>query len=101
MAKLAIVGLGRSVSHIAHGSGDIVIAFSTAQTFSHDNKEQLEQVVQLREDHPLMNELFTGVAEATEEAILNSLTKATTTKGRKQRTRSEERRVGKAPKKQE
>src|SRR5690625_1798921 len=86
MAKRASVGLGRAGSNIAHRSGDIVIAFSTAPTTSHDNKEQLEQVVQLREDHPLMNELFTGVAEATEEAILNSLTKATTTKGRKQRT---------------
>ncbi|ESU33156.1 hypothetical protein G3A_07710 [Bacillus sp. 17376] len=32
-----------------------------------------------------MNELFTAAAEATEEAILNSLSQAETTKGRKGR----------------
>lgn len=85
IAKRAGVGLSRSGSHIAHGSGDIVIAFSTAQTFSHHSPSPIEQVEQIRDDHPMMNKLFTGVAEATEEAILNSLTTATTTKGRKQR----------------
>lgn len=85
LAKRAGIGLGNSGSHIDHGSGDIVIAFSTAQTYSHQFSEVEETHKQIREDHWVMNELFRGVAEATEEAILNSLTKATTTVGRKGR----------------
>lgn len=85
LSKRAGVGLGKTGSHIAHGSGDVVIAFSTAQTYSHDTSEHKETVVQIREDHPIMNKLFIGAAEATEEAIFNSLTMATTTEGRKGR----------------
>src|SRR5690625_1996298 len=85
LAKRAGIGLGNSGSHIDHGSGDIVIAFSTAQTYSHQFSKVEETHTQIREDHWVMNELFRGVAEATEEAILNSLTKATTTVGRKGR----------------
>ena len=36
---------------------------------------------QLREDHPIMNDLFFGAADVTEEAILNSLSQAVTTTG--------------------
>lgn len=85
LSKRAGIGLGKTGSHLAHGSGDIVIAFSTAQTFPHDSTAIQETVTQIREDQPIMNELFSGVAEATEEAILNSLLMATTTKGRKGR----------------
>lgn len=85
LTKRAGIGLGKSGSQIAHGSGDIIIAFSTAQTFSTQTSDQEETLVQLREDHPVMNELFRGVAEVTEEAILNSLTQATTTIGRQGR----------------
>lgn len=85
LSKRAGIGLGKTGSHLAHGSGDIVIAFSTAQTFPHNPTANQETVTQLREDQPIMNELFIGVAEATEEAILNSLLKAKTTKGRKGR----------------
>ncbi|TGV07930.1 S58 family peptidase, partial [Mesorhizobium sp. M00.F.Ca.ET.186.01.1.1] len=68
------------------GSGDIVIAFSTAQKVPHNTDAHTETRVQLREDHPLMNELFAAAAEATEEAIYNSLSQAVTTNGRKGRT---------------
>lgn len=85
LSKRASIGLGKAGSYIAHGSGDIVVAFSTAQTFSHQASKKEETVMQLREDHPIMNKLFIGVAEATEEAILNSLTSASTTKGRQGR----------------
>ncbi|MDF2788782.1 MAG: D-aminopeptidase, partial [Neobacillus sp.] len=56
--------------------------FSTAHKSEHFTNELTEQRLQLREDHPLMNQLFTGAAEAAEEAILNSLSQAVTTKGR-------------------
>jgi D-aminopeptidase len=82
ISKRCGVGLGRTGSHFSHGSGDIVIAFSTAHKTDHFSEDITEQRIQLREDNPLMNQLFTGAAEAAEEAILNSLSQAVTTKGR-------------------
>ncbi|QDQ02537.1 P1 family peptidase [Lysinibacillus fusiformis] len=76
------IGLGRTGSHFSHGSGDIVIGFTTAHQIPHTSKQHLETRTQLREDHPVMNQLFTAAAEATEEAILNSLSQAQTTTGR-------------------
>ncbi|MGE7090423.1 P1 family peptidase [Lysinibacillus sp. NPDC048646] len=76
------IGLGRTGSHFSHGSGDIVIGFTTAHQIPHTSKQHLETRTQLREDHPIMNQLFTAAAEATEEAILNSLSQAQTTTGR-------------------
>lgn len=83
IAKRCSIGLGRTGTHFNHGSGDIVIAFSTAHKFSHHTNESLETRVQLREDRPIMSELFAAAAEATEEAIINSLSQAKTTVGRK------------------
>ena len=53
-----------------HGSGDLIIAFSTAA----------ESGRVLHFSH--LSALYQGVVEATEEAILNSLTAAATTTGR-------------------
>ena len=85
LAKRCGVGLGRTGSHFSHGSGDIVISFSTANQTSHYTNEFIQSSRQVRDDHPLMNELFMSAAEATEEAILNSLSQAEMTKGRKGR----------------
>ncbi|MFD2444770.1 P1 family peptidase [Bacillus sp. CGMCC 1.16607] len=82
VAKRSGIGLGRTGSHFSHGSGDIVIAFSTANLRSHFYDKDMESHNQLRDDHPIMNQLFAGAAEATEEAIINSLAQARTTKGR-------------------
>nr|WP_106780209.1 P1 family peptidase [Lysinibacillus timonensis] len=76
------IGLGRIGSHYSHGSGDIVIGFTTAHTISHSPYKIVESRTQLREDHLIMNELFIAAAETTEEAILNSLSQAETTIGR-------------------
>lgn len=76
------IGLGRTGSHFSHGSGDIVIGFTTAYKIPHVTDQFLETRTQLREDHPVMNQLFTAAAEVTEEAILNSLAQAETTTGR-------------------
>lgn len=76
------IGLGRTGSHFSHGSGDIVIGFTTARQIAHNTKDHLETRMQIREDHPIMNQLFAAAAEATEEAILNSLSQAETTAGR-------------------
>lgn len=85
LAKRCGIGLGRTGSHFSHGSGDIVIAFSSANQTRHFSDEIIQSSSRVRDDHPLMNELFTAAAEATEEAILNSLSQAETTKGRKGR----------------
>lgn len=45
----------------------------------------MENACFIRDDHPLMNRLFQGAAEAAEEAILNSLSQGVTTKGREGR----------------
>lgn len=76
------IGLGRTGSHFSHGSGDIVIGFTTAHRIPHSTDQLVETRAQLREDHPIMNQLFAAAAEATEEAILNSLSQAQTTVGR-------------------
>jgi D-aminopeptidase len=80
LASRAIVGLGRTGATMTNGSGDYVIAFSTAA--------EVRRTVGVREPaalRDLPNEatsgLFHAVAEATEEAILNSLFRATTTTG--------------------
>ncbi|OLS40531.1 P1 family peptidase [Bacillus sp. MRMR6] len=85
VAKRCGIGLGRTGSHFSHGSGDIVIAFSTAHKIEHFSEASLETKTILRDDHHIMNLLFAGAAETVEEAILNSLSQAVTTKGRADR----------------
>ncbi|WP_431312503.1 P1 family peptidase [Sporosarcina jeotgali] len=83
VAKRAGIGLARTGSHYSNGSGDIVIAFSTAHKFPHEKSASLECVHLLRDSDPALNELFQATAEVTEEAILNSLSQAVETTGRK------------------
>ncbi|MFJ8066892.1 P1 family peptidase [Psychrobacillus sp. NPDC096426] len=82
VAKRCGIGLGRTGSHFSNGSGDVVIAFSTSNKILHFKEDSLETRVLLRDDHPIMNDLFQGATEVTEEAILNSLSQAVTTEGR-------------------
>ncbi|MCM3707542.1 MULTISPECIES: DmpA family aminopeptidase [Cytobacillus] len=82
LAKRCGIGLGRTGSHFSNGSGDIVIAFSTANKILHESSSMVETAHYMRDDHPIMNQLFQGAAESAEEAILNSLSQAKTTKGR-------------------
>lgn len=80
------IGLGRTGSHFSNGSGDIVIGFTTAQKIQHHYDEILESRQQLRDDHEVMDFLFMAAAEATEEAIINSMSQAETTTGRNNHT---------------
>ena len=83
VAKRCGVGLGRTGSHYSNGSGDIVIAFSTAHKIAHTASDMVENRQELRDDHPIMNIIFQAATEVIEEAILNSLSQAVLTKGRK------------------
>ncbi len=82
LAKRAAIGLGRTGTHIHNGSGDIIIAFSNANLVTHESDNPFHSQSLLRDDHPLMNELFQAVIEATEEAIYQSIRHAETTTGR-------------------
>ena len=61
-----------------NGSGDLFLAFSTANHMA-GNATQPTQVAML--PNPQLNDVFEGVAEAVEEAILNALCMAETTSG--------------------
>ncbi|MFC3041268.1 P1 family peptidase [Virgibacillus xinjiangensis] len=85
LSKRCAAGLGRTGSHIAHGSGDIAVAFSTASTYPHQSNSLTETREFIRDEHPIMNRLFQAVVETTEEAVIRSLQQAETTEGRKGR----------------
>ena len=82
VAARAIMGLSRTGSSASNGSGDYVLAFSTSRTVRRTvtqgggTASPVRQVEDLGND--AMSALFQGVVEATEEAIYNSLFKATT-----------------------
>ena len=82
LAKRALMGLAKTGGIASNGSGDYVIAFSTAtQNFVPYNAgAALGETTTLHNDH--MSPLFMATIEATEEAILNSLFAAKTMTGR-------------------
>lgn len=80
LAKRAALGLARTGSTARHGSGDFILAFSTANVIPHYPKDPTYTLTHLADTH--LNPLFTATVEATEEAILNALTMATTVTGR-------------------
>ncbi|MHB1224858.1 MAG: DmpA family aminopeptidase [Gemmatimonadaceae bacterium] len=81
LASRALLGLGRTGSSASNGSGDYVLAFSTAaevrRHLSADGQmPRTRQTTEATNDE--MSPLFQAVVEATEEAIYNSLFMATT-----------------------
>lgn len=78
LAARAMLGLARTGSPSTNGSGDYVIAFSTANRIRAGENVREIQIL----DNNLMSPLFLAVVEATEEAIYNSLFRATTVTGR-------------------
>ena len=85
LAARASLGLARTGSVAQNGSGDYFIAFSTAREARRDNTNtRSRQLQNLSND--AMSPLFLAVIEATEEAVYNSLFRATTVKGRDNHT---------------
>jgi len=80
VAKRAALGLARTGSTARHGSGDFMLAFSTGNTIPHYPEAPTFSMTRMADTH--LNPLFTATVEATEEAIVNALTMATTTIGR-------------------
>lgn len=82
LAARAMLGLARTGGYAANGSGDYVIAFSTAteNRVAYQPNARIQMLPSLANDET--SPLFLAAAEATEEAIINSLFMATTTRGR-------------------
>jgi len=78
LARRATLGLARTGSTSGNGSGDIFIAFSTANLGA-DKSPGPNLVQTVANDH--ITPLFTATVEATEEAILNAMVGATTMTG--------------------
>jgi D-aminopeptidase len=81
LAKRALLGIPRTGGYYSNGSGDYCIALSTAKEVRtpRDTKERMQNIEVLRNRH--MSALFLAAAEASEEAILNSMFKATSMEG--------------------
>ena len=84
LAIRATHGLARTGTPSTDGSGEFVIAFSTANIFPSRTETGTFQVKMLVNGR--LSSLFQAAIEATEEAIVNSMTMATTTTGRNGRT---------------
>jgi D-aminopeptidase len=84
LAARSMMGLARTGAAGSNGSGDYAIAFSTAPELrirnSANARNQTTNVKLLSNE--AMSPLFLAVIEATEEAIYNSLFRATMTSGR-------------------
>jgi D-aminopeptidase len=84
LAARAMMGLARTGSSGSNGSGDYVIAFSTATSLRIRNPKNGKPPLTSRVEvvsNDSMSPLFEAVIEATEEAIYNSLFRATTVTG--------------------
>jgi D-aminopeptidase len=79
LAARAMMGLARTGSFAGNGSGDYVIAFSTAEGVRRSSGEGVPTVEDL--PNAATSALFQGVVEATEEAVINSVLRATTVTG--------------------
>lgn len=69
VAERTIAGIARTGSDLSHGSGDYAIAFST------------DRLSPRERDGAVLSALFAAAADATEEAALNSILRATTVTG--------------------
>jgi len=81
LANRALTGLARTGSSMSNGSGDYVIAFSTARPRPPSTAldRLVDTIALVRND--VMSGLFQATIDATEEAIYNSLLRAETVRG--------------------
>ncbi|MFL5601155.1 MAG: P1 family peptidase [Gemmatimonadaceae bacterium] len=81
LASRALMGLARTGSIASNGSGDYVISFSTATSVRRPRDAARLTTTEIGNTEEL-SALYEAVIEATEEAIYNSLFKATTMRGK-------------------
>jgi len=74
------VGLARTGSYYSNGSGDIAIAFSTANRVPHFPEKNILPIAMVAD--AALEDVFRFTADAIEEAVLSALFHAETTVGR-------------------
>ncbi len=79
LARRSAVALARVGSYLGNGSGDIALAFSTANRTPHYGASAIYEQKAFRDDR--MDPVFEAAAEAVEEAVLSSLDHARTVQG--------------------
>ena len=79
-AKRVPAALARTGSHIGNGSGDIVIAFSTANKINHYETSDIKGIKILNENK--IDKVLRGVIESVEESVISSLLHSFDTTGR-------------------
>lgn len=77
LAARAMLAIGRTGSPASNGSGDYALAFSVAESVRRGAGRETGNGL----DNDALSPLFQAAVEATEEAILNSLFRATTVTG--------------------
>ena len=80
IARRASVGLARTGAHMGQGSGELSIAFSTANRVPQIAKSDVRTIAVLTEER--IETVFRAVIESVEEAVLNSMVCAAPTSGR-------------------
>jgi len=78
VAKHVTIGLGRDGSYGGNGSGDIFVAFSTANAGA-ISPDGLHQLAMLPNDS--LDPIFLATVQATEEAVINAMVAAETMTG--------------------
>jgi D-aminopeptidase len=86
LSKRGLAGLARTGASMSDGSGDYVIAFSTAEEVRRTAERRGKVWAYPEVPNASMSPLFQAVIETTEEAIHNSLCMATTMSGYKGQT---------------
>jgi D-aminopeptidase len=81
LARRGLAGLARTGASMSNGSGDYVIAFSTAEEVRRTLERRAKAWAYPEVPNDLMSPLFQAAIEATEEAIYNSLCMAETMTG--------------------
>jgi D-aminopeptidase len=79
VCKRVALGIGRVGSYAAHGSGEIVVGFSTANVIPRRTQKMVYKLKILLDQR--LDPLYEAVMEATEEAILNAMCMATSMTG--------------------
>ena len=80
LAKRAALGVGRCGSIAAHGSGEILLAFSTSNVVPRELHQKTYRLEVLAD--PYVNPIYAATIEATEEAIINAMCAAGPMTGR-------------------
>jgi D-aminopeptidase len=79
MALRATHSLARTGSYSGNGSGDIAMAFSTANRIEHFNQTKFKNIKMIYDEE--LSFVFEATVEAVEEALISSIYHAETTEG--------------------